>query len=304
LLLVGSGANGKSTFLNTVRELLGQENTESKPLHKFGGRWATADLQGKIANIVDDLSEGSLSQSGVAVFKRLVGDDTVTAERKREDPFTFKPDAKHLYACNKVPDVSKLVTDTDTAFWRRWIIVEFPEYFPPQSRDPTLEDRLTTDESLSGILNWAIDGYTRLMNQGHFTNIETTADEMRRLWQSWGESVDEFIIECLTPDPDAENISTTAVNETYEQWCRREGKHAEPHRSTITRKIKNASDDFGYSQSVRVADKKNATNGYKSLGFTDEALSPPEWTDDESESDSDGHTESRATGLDSFGGEE
>jgi len=271
LLLVGSGANGKSTFLNMVRELLGQENTESKPLHKFGGRWATADLQGKIANIDADLSDGSLSKSGVAMFRRLVGDDTVPAERKGKDPFSFKPDAKHLYACNKVPDVSSFVTDDDTAFWRRWIVVEFPHYFPPDQRDPTLEDRLTSDKNLSGVLLWAIEGYARLMDQGHFTNIETEADEIRRLWQSWGESVDEFIVECLKHDPDADNISTSAVNDVYTEWCHREGKHAEPNRGTVTKTIKNASDNFGYKQSVRVTDKKNPTNGYTRLGFTDEA---------------------------------
>ncbi len=295
LLLVGSGANGKSTFLNTVRELLGPENTESKPLHKFGGRWATADLQGKIANIDADLSEGSLSKNGVAMFKRLVGDDTVTAERKQKDPFTFKPDAKHLYACNKVPDVSSFVTDDDAAFWRRWIIVEFPHYFPPDQRDPTLEDRLTSDEALSGVLLWAIQGYARLMDQGHFTNIETQAGEIRRLWQSWGESVDEFIVECLEHDPDADNISTSAVNDIYTEWCRREGKHAEPNRGTVTKKIKDTSDDFGYKQSVRVTDKKNPTNGYTRLGFTDDTPSLESVESDDSSSDDD--ADGRNSGL-------
>ena len=295
LLLVGSGANGKSTFLNTVRKLLGPENTESKPLHKFGGRWATADLQGKIANIDADLSEGSLSKNGVAMFKRLVGDDTVTAERKQKDPFTFKPDAKHLYACNKVPDVSSFVTDDDAAFWRRWIIVEFPHYFPPDQRDPTLEDRLTSDEALSGVLLWAIQGYARLMDQGHFTNIETQAGEIRRLWQSWGESVDEFIVECLEHDPDADNISTSAVNDIYTEWCRREGKHAEPNRGTVTKKIKDTSDDFGYKQSVRVTDKKNPTNGYTRLGFTDDAPTLESVESDDSSSDDD--ADGRNSGL-------
>ena len=271
LLLVGSGANGKSTFLSMVRELLGQQNTESKPVHQFDQQNVVADLHGKIANIDADLSEGSLSKRGVAMFKRLLGDDTVSARQVYQEAFSFTPEAKHLYACNKVPDVSNLVTDDDQAFWRRWIIVEFPRYFTPDERDPTLERKLTSDENLSGLLNWAIEGWSRLMEQGHFTNIETTADETRRLWQSWGESVDEFIVECLETDPDADNISTTAVNEVYREWCNREGKHAEPNRSTVTKKIKECGDDFGYKKRVRTTDKKNPANGYKKLGFTDEA---------------------------------
>ena len=64
LLCVGSGANGKSTFLNVIRSLLGEENTESKPVHSFGERFSIADLQGQLANIDADLSEGSLSKKG------------------------------------------------------------------------------------------------------------------------------------------------------------------------------------------------------------------------------------------------
>ena len=300
LLLVGSGANGKSTFLSMVRGLLGRENTESKPVHQFDQQNVVADLHGCIANIDADLSEGSLSKRGIAMFKRLLGDDTVSARRLYKEAFSFKPEAKHLYACNKVPDVSKLVTDDDVAFWRRWIIVEFPNYFPPQDRDPTLEKRLTSDENLSGVLNWAIKGYSRLMNQGRFTNIETTADETRRLWQSWGESVDEFVVACLEHDPDADNISTSGVNEIYREWCNREGKHAEPNRGTVTKKIKNSSDDFGYKKRARTVDKKNPINGYTSLGFTDEAPSLEEALSDESDSETEDRDDTQATGIGDF----
>ena len=196
--------------------------------------------------------------------------------------------------------MSKLVTDDDVAFWRRWIIVEFPNYFPPQDRDPTLEKRLTSDENLSGVLNWAIQGYSRLMSQGRFTNIETTADEIRRLWQSWGESVDEFIVACLEHDPDADNISTSGVNEIYREWCNQEGKHAEPNRGTVTKKIKNSSDDFGYKKRARTVDKKNPINAYTSLGFTDEAPSLEEALSDGSGSETEDRDNTQATGIGDF----
>ena len=295
LLLVGSGANGKSTFLSMIRALLGKQNTESKPVHQFDQKNEVADLHGCIANIDADLSEGSLSKRGVAMFKRLLGDDTVSARQVYQQAFSFTPEAKHLYACNKVPDVSNLVTDDDNAFWRRWIIVEFPNYFPPNQRDPTLERKLTSDENLSGLLNWAIEGWSRLMEQGHFTNIETTAGETRKLWQSWGESVDEFIVDCLESDPEADKVSTTAVNEVYREWCSREGKHAEPNRGTVTKKIKETSDNFGYTKRVRTIDKRNPTNGYISLGFTDNAPSLERVLSDEP--DTEDRDDGRNSGL-------
>jgi len=286
LLCVGSGANGKSTFLNMVRELLGPEHTESKPIHRFGERFATADLEGSIANIDADLSEGSLSRKGIAEFKRLVGGDMITAERKRKNPFQFKPSAKHLYACNKVPDVSGLVADTDEAFWRRWIIVEFPKYFPPQERDPKLEDCLTSEDNLPGVLLWAIEGWDRLMRQEHFTNIETTANDVRRLWQSWGESVDKFIVDCLERDEDADNISTNGLYQVYSKWCDAEGTHKMKQRA-LTTAVKNDGTDFGYKTSTRPIDLDYPDNGYTAVGFTDEAPDLQEALEDD-EDDTDG----------------
>ena len=300
LLLVGSGANGKSTFLNVVRELLGPENTETKPVHKFDKDNAVADLYGKLANIDADLSEGSLSSRGLATFKRLVGDDRVTGRHLYEDAFTFEPAAKHLYACNQVPDVSNIVSDNDTAFWRRWVIVQFPNYFPPRDRDPTLEGTLTSDEHLSGVLNWAIEGWGRLMEQGAFTNIETTPDETRRLWQSWGDSADEFLSQCVETDPSATNVTTGEAWEVYKEWCRREGKDATGQRD-FTNTAKASDVDLGYKTSVRTKRHRSPRGGYKAFGLTDDAPDLDAVLADDDGDDTDDDDGTMGTGLDSFG---
>jgi len=297
VLLVGSGANGKSTFLNVVRAMLGRENTETKPVHKFDTDNHIADLYGSLANIDADLSEGSLSTQGIANFKRLVGDDQVTARHLYEDAFTFQPAVKHLYACNQVPDVGNYVADDDTAFWRRWLIVQFPEYIPPSERDPLLEDRLTEPESLSTVLNWAIEGWARLMDQGGFTNAETP-DETRRLWQSWGDSVDEFLANCVEHDPDAENITTGEAWDVYKAWCVREGKDATGQQS-FTGAAKRCEVNLGYAKSVRPRGTGTPARGYKHFGLTDDApdLERVLESDDGDDDDPD---DPDATGLDDF----
>jgi putative DNA primase/helicase len=296
VLLVGSGANGKSTFLNAVRAMLGQENTETKPIHKFDDQNAVADLEGSIANIDADLSEGSLSKRGLAMFKRLVGGDMVDACRKYKDPFSFNPVAKHLYACNQVPDVNKYVTDDDTAFWRRWLIIQFPEYIPPNERDPLLEDRLTEPESLSAVLNWAIEGWTRLMDQSGFTNAETPS-ETRRLWQSWGDSADEFLANCVEHDPDAPNITTSEAWAVYNKWCRQEGKDPAGQQS-FTGAAKSADVDLGYAKSVRPRGTGTPARGYKSFGLTDDAPVLEAVLESDDDGDDDPNTD--ATGLNDF----
>jgi putative DNA primase/helicase len=270
LLLVGSGSNGKSTFLNVVRALLGTEHTTTKPVHKFDEDNHVADLYGALANIDADLSEGALSSEGIATFKRLVGGDKIDARELYEDAFSFNPTAKHLYACNQVPDVSTYVSDHDIAFWRRWIVAEFPNYFPPGERDENLQDRLTTAESLAGVLNWAIEGRARLLERGEFTNAESH-DETRRLWQSWGESVEQFIAECVEHEPAADRISTGDAYTRYQAWCRKHGTDAVGRRRfTDTLKQENV----GYGRH-RIDGR--AQRGYDALGLSGDV---PEINDD------------------------
>lgn len=301
LLLVGDGANGKSTALNTVRAMLGEENTRSKAIHDFAEPNHIADLHGAIANIHADLSEGALSAKGISKFKGLTGGDTMEGRRLYEESFEFKPTAKHLYAANTTPDVSNYVDAEDSAWWRRWLVIHFPRYFPPDARDPMLERRLTTDESLSGILNWAIQGWNRLITNGRFTNEDTTGATRKR-WITWGENVEEFIETCVEHNPDAENLSTRDAYEVYKAWCQANAENPIGQRK-FTTTLRDAPVDVAYSTSVRPGGTGQPRNGYKALGFTDDAPAIESVFTGEDAGESDG-PKSRNTGLDSFGGDE
>jgi putative DNA primase/helicase len=263
LLLVGSGANGKGTFLSVVRALLGRDNTSSIELQTLANKEdAVADFYGSLANINDDLSARKLGQ-GLGMFKKLVAGDRVRARRLYEDGFEFDAAGKHLYAANEVPQVD--VPDDDEAFWRRWLLVEFPNHYPPSQREPDLRDRLTEPDVLSGVLNWAIDGWARLLDQGHFSAEEQYAQAKRERWQAWGDSVDKFVSECVERDPDVENRTTGDVHRVYAAWCRENGERPASQQK-LTTSLK--SEDLGYGKSVRV--DGSVQRGYTALGFTDD----------------------------------
>lgn len=151
LLLVGSGANGKGTFLGVVRTLLGAENTESIELQTLANeKDAVADFYGAVANIDDDLSSRSLGK-GLGMFKKLVAGDPVRARRLYEDGFQFEPTGKHLYAANEVPEVE--VPEGDEAFWRRWVLVEFPNHYAPTERDTQLGDQRPSPAARTGTVH-------------------------------------------------------------------------------------------------------------------------------------------------------
>ena len=262
LLLVGSGANGKGTFLHVVRQLLGRENTTSIELQTLANeKDAVADFHGSLANIDDDLSARKLGQ-GKGMFKKLIGGDRVRARRLYQDGFEFDATGKHLYAANKVPQVN--VPDDDEAFWRRWLLVEFPNYYPPAERDPELRDRLTDPNGLSGVLNWAIEGWRRLLDQGSFTNEERLDHDKRTRWQSWGDSVDRFISECVEHDPDADRLSTHDAYRRYEAWCRENEEESVGQRN-FTNTLKD--ENVGYGKH-RI--DGTSTLGYTELGFSDD----------------------------------
>lgn len=266
LMLVGGGANGKSTFLHVVRALLGEDNITSTELQTLANeRDAVAQFYGAIANIDDDLSSRKLGK-GVGMFKKMVAGDEVRGRHLYEEGFEFTPTGKHLYAANKVPEVEN-IDDGDEAFWRRWLLVEFPKHYPRGERDKELPEKLTTDEALTGVLNWAIEGRRRLLNQGHFSGEYESAFEKRDRWKSWGEAVDEFINDHVETDEDADNVSTGYAYERFQAWAKENDKDTVGQQK-FTETLRDADIDVGYDRSVRV--DGTVTGGYRKLGFSDD----------------------------------
>jgi len=299
LLLVGGGENGKTTFLNTISEFLGDDNVTGVSPFDFGEKPSLARMHGSLANISVELEGGSLQGKNLANFKKLTGDDKVEAKRLYKEPFDFYYDGGMLFATNEVPNVP--VSDDDTAFWRRWIIVHFDNQFPEGSdkRDPTLGKRLKEPENLSAVLNWAIEGWGRLMENESFDNVPATPDETRRKWQSWGDSVEYFLSNVAETDAEAPNISTAEAWEVYRAWCQEKG-HDFVGQSKFTNAAKDA--NLGYVSSVRTDRKAHPVRGYKSFGTVDDVPDPVEiieggsYTGDNDDDRDDGHN----SGLDSF----
>ena len=112
-----SGSNGKSTLLNMITQLLGRENASFLSLQDTAERFRLVEVYGKAANIGDDIPSAYLPES--SIFKKLVTGETVTAEKKGQDPFSFKPYAKMFFAMNGLPPVS----DKSKAFFSRILLI-------------------------------------------------------------------------------------------------------------------------------------------------------------------------------------
>ena len=229
LMLTGPEQSGKSTFLEVVTELLGPDNVAHESLQRLAGqRFAPAQLYGKFANIRADLDSSVVKHIGL--FKELAAGDPITVERKHEDPFRLNVTQKQLYAANQVPDLS----EEDDAFHERWIHVQFPKTVPKDDRDQFLDERLTTEDELAGILNWALEGYVRLREQGRFTG-ERSLEGKRDLWRSQGDTIDQFVAAKLETDSNAETPKED-VYDAYRDFCDDLNRRPEA-KQTLTKRL-------------------------------------------------------------------
>jgi len=154
-----------------VRRFLGRDNSTAYSLQSLTtNRFAIAGLFGKLANISPELPSNALKQAGP--LKTLTGLDTIEAEKKFRDSFNFVNTAKMVFASNTPPEISE---DT-LAVWRRFIVVDFPHKFICDAADKNLLAKLTTEQELSGLLNRALDGLSRLKKNGDFTYTKTIED--------------------------------------------------------------------------------------------------------------------------------
>jgi len=227
LFLVGPTASGKSTFLDTINAMLGVETVASlTPQQLTGERFSGAELFEKWANIRNDIPAATVENTGM--FKEIIGGDPMKAERKRKDPFMFEPTAKHLFAANELPSTES----DDEAFYRRILLVPFPETVPAADRDKHLDEKLQSE--LPGVLNWALSGYERLQKQAAFTG-DRSPGETQQTWQKWADSVSRFEKAALTDGSD--EIVKTDVYAAYLEYCRQEGIPSDTQHS-MTRSLK------------------------------------------------------------------
>lgn len=155
-VLHGSGANGKSVFLNTLEALLGDYAKRTPPETLLSQR-ATGGARPDLARLAG-VRAALAAESGATalldepVVKQLTGQDTVTARYLYSDLFEFKPQFKLILATNYVPEIR----GTDQGIWRRIHLVPFNAYFTTEKQNLNLERELKAE--LPGILNWALKG--------------------------------------------------------------------------------------------------------------------------------------------------
>jgi len=215
-MLQGAGRNGKSTLLNLLQRFLGRRNCSNVDLASLcHERFASSQLFGKLANIFPDLPAEALKATGI--FKALTGGDRITAEKKFRHMFEFTNYAKLIFSCNYVP----MTYDLSPAFFARWIIIRFPNTFEGNKANPNLLHELTTEEELSGLLNLALAGLKRLLENGGFS-YSKSSEEIAEEYQRLSNPVSAFIGDCIEEEPEEYVVKDRLYN-AFKTYCKQNG---------------------------------------------------------------------------------
>ena len=166
-ILTGDKANGKSTFLDLIKYILGDSNISALDLRELGDRFSTAMLFGKLANIGDDIGDEFMQGSAVSVFKKIVTGNRVKAEQKGKDPFEFNPYVKLLFSANDMPRMR----DKTGAVLRRLVMIPFNATFTKDDADydPFIKYKLIKENSIEYLIQLGIDGLKRVLENNEFT---------------------------------------------------------------------------------------------------------------------------------------
>ena len=275
-MLLGEGRNGKSMFLELVEEFLGEFNTTHQPLRDLNeDRWAAAYLNGKLANVVPDMSDQT--PDSMQQFKALTGGDTVSGDVKFENPVRFTNHATLMFACNSMP----VLHDDTRGNWRRWQLITFPHTFDnttPDAKDAepkeSLRERLYRSEEFQGLLVRCVEEIQRWAQdpeEPFFPDADgwkTTRAKMRKA----AEPVYDFAHACLRPNEDSE-LPKEEIRECYRRYATEEGlsKFSDEE---FGRRLLNLTDFNIDSGRLRGDEGPNhRVNVYKGVEFTDRAKS-------------------------------
>lgn len=209
-ILTGDKSNGKSTFLDCVKAILGEKNISALDLKELGDRFNTSMMFGKLANIGDDIGDDFLQGSQVSIFKKIVTGNRIKAERKGQDPFEFNPFIKLLFSANDIPRMK----DKTGAVLRRLVIIPFNATFGKSDPDydPFIKYKLIQKDSMEYLIRLGIEGLKRVIINDEFTKSTKVQNQLNE-YEEENNPIIAFIA-----DSGIDMIENEPTNEVYKRY--------------------------------------------------------------------------------------
>lgn len=251
----GKASNGKSTYLNWLRSILGPQNTSSLDIATLGQRFQAGRVVGKLANLGDDIPDGFLRGEELSTFKKLVTGDSIFTDVKNGEGFEFRPSATMVFSMNSIPRLS----DTTDGIFRRLYFLPFRRRFSPSDSDfdPNMALKLARPEVMRRGAVLGLMSLRGLIRRGALTHIPDMAEEVEEVRQD-NDSVARWLFE---DDLSVDYFRKVRVSDAYRRyfdWCRESGERNPCSMRTFSTRVKESSLFRGVTvvtQSIRFSDK-------------------------------------------------
>jgi putative DNA primase/helicase len=166
LFLIGSAGSGKSTILEGIIAMLGDENVSSATIDKICQPRYTGLFIDKIANIASEIPKDISGYE--EPLKAIISGEKITVDTKFIPSYDARPYCKLIFAGNDLPAIS----DSSDGIFRRMLLIYLNNTVSKEKMDVDLKSRIKREGA--GIFNWALEGYDRIKKNKKFTH----SDEM------------------------------------------------------------------------------------------------------------------------------
>lgn len=218
IVLHGCGRNGKSTLVETVSRILGDDYAAGLPTttiyaRKFDEQVTTPELARLRGARFVYASEGEEKKKlAVGMVKRLSGDEKITVRPLHKEPFDFQPMFTMFFSTNHPPEI----TDTTDSIWDRVKLVPFNRRFDKDEADPTLKK--TFIEESKGILAWMVEGAVKFYQNGMRLPECDVVTAATAKYRAGEDMVGRFLEECCEQGVGKE-VQSKKLYERFQRWC-------------------------------------------------------------------------------------
>lgn len=206
-ILHGTGRNGKSTWLNILKNLLGSKNISSVSLANLEKPFSVVHLDGKLANITDETPNEKINAE---IFKAATGSGDLVGAYKHKDEYIFPCNARFLFATNQMPKFG----ETTFALKERLYFLAFNKVIPKTQRHLSPFDYIISNE-MPGIINLALAGIESLLSRGYLEETKAN-EEMMDEFKTDSDSVYHFFSEKLEIRESGDGF--LSIDEVYKKY--------------------------------------------------------------------------------------
>lgn len=218
--LWGTGRNGKSTFINIVKEILGDYGKQTNS-DTFTSKQNDNGINNDVARLhsarfVSAVESEDGQKLSEALIKQLTGGEPITARFLRKEFFEFLPEFKIFFTTNHKP----IVKGDDEGIWRRIRLVPFTHTVPKEDVDKHLPEKLRNE--LPGIFRWAVDGCMKWQQEGlgEPEEVKAATDEYKEEMDLLSNFLDEHCV--IMP---AAKVSVNEIHKIYMKWADENGEY-------------------------------------------------------------------------------